>query len=129
MSSDVTADLSRRERQILDALFALREGTVNDILDQLTDPPSYSAIRSALRVMVAKGKVSRRQDGPRYLYRPVVPQENAGSAALGHLVRTFFGGSIESAAAALFGLSKRRMTEDELKRLAERVDTARGEGV
>lgn len=128
MGPELTADLSRRERQIMDALFALGEGTVNDILDRIPDPPSYSAVRAALRVLGEKEKVEYRQDGPRYLYRPAVARESARSAALGHLVRTFFGGSIEAAAAALLGMAPRRLTEADLRRLAEQVDAARDQG-
>ena len=128
MGPELTADLSRRERQIMDVLFALGEGTVNDVLDRMPDPPSYSAVRAALRVLGEKGKVEYRQDGPRYLYSPVVPRESARSAALGHLVRTFFGGSIEAAAAALRGLAPRKLSEADLKRLAHQVDAARDEG-
>ena len=128
MGPELTADLSRRERQIMDALFALGEGTVNDILERIPDPPSYSAVRAALRVLGEKEKVEYRQDGPRYLYRPVVERESARSAALGHLVRTFFGGSIEAAAAALLGMAPRRLTDADLKRLAQQVESARDEG-
>jgi predicted transcriptional regulator len=80
-----------------------------------------------MRVLEEKGHVEHLQDGPRYLYRPVVPQESARSAALGHLVRTFFGGSAELAAAALLGVN-RRLTEADLRRLADRVEAAREEG-
>ena len=128
MGPELTADLSRRERQIMDVLFALGQGTVNDILDRIPDPPSYSAVRATMRVLEEKGHAEHLQDGPRYLYRPVVAQENARKAALGHLVRTFFGGSAELAAAALLGVN-RRLSEADIRRLADRVEAAREEGI
>ena len=127
MGPELTTDLSRRERQIMDVLFAMGQATVSDVLERIPDPPSYSAVRATMRVLEEKGHVEHLQDGPRYLYRPVVPQENARSAALGHLVRTFFGGSAELAAAALLGVN-RRLTEADLRRLADRVEAAREEG-
>lgn len=128
MGPELTADLSRRERQIMDALFAMGQGTVNDILERIPDPPSYSAVRATMRVLEDKGHVTHLQDGPRYLYRPVVAKENARSAALRHLVRTFFGGSAEAAAAALLGMSRRQLSEADLRRLAREVEAAREEG-
>ena len=128
MGPELTADLSRRERQIMDVLFALGEGTVTEVLERIPDPPSYSAVRATMRVLEEKGHVEHLQDGPRYLYRPVVPQENARSAALKHLVRTFFGGSVEAAAAALLGMSRRNLSDDDLRRLADQVEAAREEG-
>jgi predicted transcriptional regulator len=128
MGPELTANLSRRERQIMDALFALGQGTVGEVLERIPDPPSYSAIRAAMRVLEEKGQIEHLQDGPRYLYRPMVARESARSAALGHLVRTFFGGSIEAAAAALLGMSNQKMTDADLRRLAQQVDAARDEG-
>jgi predicted transcriptional regulator len=128
MGPELTADLSRRERQIMDVLFALGQATVNDILQRIPNPPSYSAVRATLRTLVEKGHAEHLQDGPRYLYRPVVAKESARSLALGHLVQTFFNGSAEAAAAALLGMSRRKLTEDDLRRLAEQVEAAREEG-
>ena len=128
MSPEPTAHLSRRERQIMDVLFAMGEATVNDVLERIPDPPSYSAVRATLRTLLEKGQVEHVQDGPRYLYRPVVARESARSAALGHLVRTFFGGSVEAAAAALLGMSRKKLTDDDLRRLARQVEDAHEEG-
>ena len=128
MGPELTADLSRRERQIMDVLFALGEATVNQILQRIPNPPSYSAVRATLRTLVEKGHAEHLQDGPRYLYRPVVARESARSLALGHLVQTFFNGSAEAAAAALLGMSRRKLTADDLRRLAEQVEAARDEG-
>jgi predicted transcriptional regulator len=128
MRPEPSAHLSRRERQVMDALFTIGEGTVNDVLERVPDAPSYSAVRGTLRVLEEKGQVAHRWDGPRYLYRPAVAKESARSAALRHVVRTFFGGSAEAAAAALLGMAKTPLTEEDLRRLAAQVEAARKEG-
>src|SRR3954471_14177536 len=128
MGPELSSDLSRRERQIMDVLYALGRATVSDVLERIPDPPSYSAVRATMRVLEDKGQVVHLQDGPRYLYQPVLAQENARSAALRHLVRTFFGGSAEAAAAALLRLNETRLADSDLQRLAAKVESARDEG-
>jgi predicted transcriptional regulator len=128
MGPELNTDLSRRERQIMDVLYALGRATVGEVLERIPDPPSYSAVRATMRVLEEKGHVVHHQDGPRYLYKPAVAQESARSAALRHLVRTFFGGSADAAAAALLGMSESRLNNADLERLASRVETARDEG-
>jgi len=129
MGPELTSDLSRRERQIMDVLYALGRATVGEVLERIPDPPSYSAVRATMRVLEEKGHVVHHQDGPRYLYKPAVAQDSARSAALRHLVRTFFGGSAEAAAAALLGMtSDSRLNNADLERLAHRVESARDEG-
>ena len=128
MSQELLRNLSRRERQIMDILYARGPSAVGEILGQLSDPPSYSAVRATLRVLEEKGYVEHEQAGPRYLYRPTVARDKARSAALSHVVRTFFNGSAAQAAAALLQLSDTRMKPDELERLAREVERARKEG-
>jgi predicted transcriptional regulator len=128
MGPELTSGLSRRERQIMDVLYALGQATVSEVLERIPDPPSYSAVRATMRVLEEKGEVVHLQDGPRYLYRPVTPQDSARTAALRHLVRTFFGGSAEAAAAALLRLNETRLPDADLDRLAAKVESARDEG-
>ena len=128
MGPELTPGLSRRERQIMDVLFTLGQATVGEVLERIPDPPSYSAVRATMRVLEEKGHVEHLQDGPRSRDKPGVAQESARSAALGHLVRTFFGGSAEAAAAALLGMNRRRLTDADLRRLAGQVEAAREEG-
>ena len=120
--------LSRRERQIMDALYTLSEATVGEVMDKMPDPPSYSAVRATLRVLEEKGHVKHKQDGPRYLYLPTVSRDKAQSTALKHLVGTFFGGSVEQAVMALLSMPETRMSEDQLEKLAEQVRQAEEEG-
>jgi predicted transcriptional regulator len=120
--------LSRRERQIMDALYKLEAATVGEVMDLMPDPPSYSAVRATLRVLEEKGHVTHRQDGPRYLYVPTVPRDKAQSHALNHLVGTFFGGSVEQAVMALLSMPEMKVTDKDLEKLAEKVRLAEQEG-
>lgn len=120
--------LSRRERQIMDALYTLGAATVGEVMDRMPDPPSYSAVRATLRVLEEKGHVKHKQDGPRYLYLPTVSRDKAQSTALKHLVGTFFGGSVEQAVMALLSMPETKMSDDQLEMLAEQVRRAEEEG-
>ena len=122
------AGLSRRERQIVDALYKLGEATVGEVMDLMPDPPSYSAVRATLRVLEEKGHVKHKQDGPRYLYVPTVSRDKAQSKALQHLVGTFFGGSVEQAVMALLSLPETKMADTDLAKLADKVREAEKEG-
>ena len=120
--------LSRRERECLEALFQRGEATVSEVMETLADPPSYSAVRATLNVLVDKGQATFRQEGPRYVYLPTIPAEKARSAAVRHLVNTFFNGNAEQAMAALLEISDARTPRETLERLARKVQTARKEG-
>jgi len=116
--------LSRRERQIVDALYRLGEASAAAIRDAIADPPSYSAVRAKLAILEEKGYVQHRADGPRYLYRAVVEREMAEATALEHVLNTFFGGSIEKAVAALVKMGSDDLGETEIDRLAELIKQA-----
>lgn len=122
------ATLSRRERECLDVLFQRGEATVAEVVERLADPPSYSAVRATLNVLVEKGHAQHRQDGPRYVYLPTLSPDTARSAAVKHLVTTFFGGSAEDAAVALLELSDAKVSRDALERLTRKIQAARKEG-
>jgi predicted transcriptional regulator len=120
--------LPRREREIMDALYQRGEATVNEVMERMPDPPSYSAVRATLRVLEDKGLVKHKQDGPRYVYLPAIPTQKAGFAALKHLVHTFFDGSAEQALVALVQMSDAHLTPAELERLSDRISKAKKEG-
>ncbi len=122
------AKLPRREREIMDALYQSGEATVNEVIERMPDPPSYSAVRATLRVLEDKGLVKHKQDGPRYVYLPAIPTQKAGFAALKHLVQTFFDGSAEQALVALVQMSDANLTQAELERLSDRISKAKKEG-
>jgi predicted transcriptional regulator len=121
-------DLSRRERQIMEIVYQRGQASVAEVLEDLPDPPSYSAVRALLRILEEKGHLKHEQDGPRYVYMPTVPRAKARDSAMQRLVRTFFDGSPEKAAAAFLDMSAARLSEDELDRLAEMIEQARREG-
>ena len=93
--------LSRRERQIMEIVYARGSATAAEVLDGMSDPPSYSAVRAMMRILEEKGHLTHRHDGPRYVYSPVVPRTAARQSALKQLVKTFFDGSATQAVAAL----------------------------
>jgi predicted transcriptional regulator len=121
-------NLSRRERQIMDIIYELQEAAVNQVLERLPYPPSYSAVRALLRVLEQKGHLAHRQDGPRYIYTPTWPKERARRSALKHLLQTFFDGSTEDAVAALLDISEDNLSAEDYRRLLELVRKARKEG-
>ena len=118
--------LSRRERQIMDIIYARGQATAADVSGALTDAPSYSAVRALLRILEQKGHIRHQQDGPRYVFLPVVSRDRARRSALRSLVRTFFDGSSAQAAAALIDQSQ--LSDEEFDRLATAIDKARKEG-
>ncbi len=121
--------LSRRERQIMDIVYRDREATARDVLAALPDPPSYSAVRGLLRVLVDKGHLRhRRRDGVKYVYSATVPKDQARRSALRRMLATFFEGSAEQAVAALLDLSQDELSDADLERLAKRIDEVREEG-
>lgn len=122
------SELSRRERQIMDVLYSRGRATVAEVMEDLADPPSYSAVRATLRILEDKGHVNHQHDGPRYVYIPTVPADSARAAALTHVVRTFFDGSPEAAAAALLRMSDTKLTDADIARLRRRIRAARDEG-
>ena len=120
--------LSRRERQIMDAIYRRGQATVAEVLEDMPDPPSYSAVRAMLRVLDEKGHLRHEQQGPRYVFLPTVPRDQARRSALKQLVHTFFDGSTEQAMAALLDQSDRSLSDAELARLARLIAQARKEG-
>jgi len=120
--------LTRRERQILDILYRLGRATANEVMAELAGSPSYSTVRTQLRVLEQKGHVRHEEEGLRYVYLPAVPRHAARRSALRHLMNTFFDGSAEKVVAALLGGDAARLSDDELKRVADLVSRARKEG-
>lgn len=112
----------------MNILFRRGQATVAEVMGDLPDPPTYSAVRSILRILAGKGLVTHREDGPRYVYVPAVNTDRARDEALRHVVRTFFEGSAEQAVTALLRISDGNLTDAELARLRERVRSARTSG-
>ena len=128
MSPDRARHLSRRERQIMDVIYARGEATAAEVRQELPDPPSYSAVRALLRILEDKGHLRHTQEGNRYVFSPTVPRERARKSALRHVLQTFFEGSPASAMAALLELEDLDLSAEEYERLAARIEQARKEG-
>ena len=122
------ADLSRRERQIMDIVYREGRAAASDVLERMPDPPSYSAVRAMLRVLEQKGVLEHELEGLRYVYRPTLPKQSARKSALRNVVHTFFEGSIEKAVATLLDLSREDLRDEELERLSALIEQARREG-
>ncbi len=121
-------DLSRRERQIMLVIYERGPQTAQEVLQHLPEPPSYSAVRTMLRVLEEKGHLTHSQDGPRYVYQTVQPRDKASEGALRQTVRTFFDNSTEQAMAALLSMEEGKLSDDALGRLEELIKQARQEG-
>ena len=121
-------NLSRRERQIMDVVYRLGQASAADVLENMPDPPGYSAVRTMLRLLEDKGYLRHDQEGPRYVYLPTLSRDKARQSALKQLVQTFFDNSTEQTVAALLDMSKSEMSAEELERLSELIEKARKEG-
>lgn len=120
--------LSRRERQIMDIIYEMKEATALQVMERLPSPPGYSAVRALLRVLENKGHLSHRQEGSRYVYVPVLARDKACRSALRHLLKTFFDNSTEDAVAALLDISEDNLSEEDFRRLERVIQKARKEG-
>ena len=112
----------------MDVIYAKGEATAAEVQGEIPDPPSYSAVRATLRILVEKGHLEFRKDGPRYVFRPTTPAGTARSTALHDLVRSIFGGSRSRALAALLDESDEPLEPEEVERMRELIERAREEG-
>ena|SRR5688572_6259221 len=119
--------LSRREREVMEILHREGEATAQAIRDAMEDPPTDAAVRSTLRILVEKGHAAFEAQGPRYVYRPTVPRDDARRTALESVLSVFFDGSAENAVAALLEM-RGRLTPEEKRRLKALIDRAAEEG-
>lgn len=127
MAKSSHSKLGARERQIMDAVHQLGEGSVADVRRQLPAPPTYSTVRTMLRMLETKGHLKHRRDGIKYVYRPTEAPEKARRSALQHVLTTFFGGSAGDAIATILDLPAEKMPPEEFDRLARLIEEARRE--
>jgi len=120
--------LSRREREIMDVIYMLEEGTAAEIREKMPNPPSYSAVRAMLKILEDKGQLKHRQEGPRYIYFPVVKKEEARKSALNHLVDTFFAGSFQDTVVALLDIKDNSLSTEDYDNLLNLIEKAKKEG-
>ena len=122
------AKLSRRERQIMDAAFALGEATVNRVVETIPDPPTAMAVRRMMHILEEKGYLKRREEGREVVYLPREAKAKAGRSAFERVLETFFGGSLEEALAAHLVARKDGVGDEERARLVALIEQARKEG-
>ncbi len=123
-----TQALSRRERQVMDILYRRSGATVAEIMADLPDPPTYSAVRSILRILGEKKLIRHKEDGPRYVYSPADTTETAREDMLAHVVKTYFAGSPEQAVTALLRMSDADLPDEDVERLRKSISSARLSG-
>ena len=122
------AKYSRREREIMDALYKLGRASAAQILEQIPDPPTYTAIRTHLTILEKKGHVRHLSDGTRYIYEPLVAREQMGRRAIDSLLKTFFDNSVERAVTALLTRKDANVSREDLDRLSQLIEKAKREG-
>jgi BlaI family penicillinase repressor len=122
------AGLSRRERQIMEILYQRGKASASEVRESMDDAPGYSAVRAMLRVLEEKGHIKHQAEGLKYVYLPIVTRDKAKRTAVKHLLDTFFGDSPEQVVAALLDVSSKRLTREELDRMAEMIEKAKREG-
>ena len=120
--------LSRREQQLLDALYKLGRASAAELREAITNPPTYTAVRTHLSNLAEKGYVSIQEDGVRYIYEPVVAREEMASAAIDNVLETFFENRLELVVSHLLGRKDRKADQAQLDRLADLIEQARKEG-
>lgn len=125
MPAEPERALSRRERQIMDVVYRRSRAAVADVLTDLPDPPSYSAVRALMRILEEKGHLKHDQEKAKYVYRPVRTRRAAARLALRRVVQTFFDGSVEKAIGAMLGNNEAELTSEELDRLKHCIEQAR----
>jgi predicted transcriptional regulator len=123
-----SSELSRRERQIMEAVFALGEATVNQVCDSIPDAPTSMAVRRMMHILEEKGHLKRRGEGREVVYAPRVSKDKAGRGAFQRVLETFFGGSLEEALAAHLVTRKDGVSDEERDRLVALIEQARREG-
>ena len=126
-SSRTVHQLGARERQILEVIFRLQEASVADVRALLPDPPSYSSVRTMVRLLEKKGYLQHRAQGPKYVYRPTQSLQAASKSALRHMLDTFFQGSPSDALAAILNVTSDKLTDQDLARMKEMIERARRE--
>lgn len=119
------AKLGGRSRQVLDVIYRLGEVSAGEILEEVPELPSYSAVRSLLRALEEKGLITHREKGLKYVYSATVPRAAASHSALERVLDTFFAGSPEGALRALLDLSRDRDRDLDFDELGRMIDEAR----
>lgn len=127
MKGKLLANLSRRERQIMDVIYKKGEASAAEVQRLIPNPPGYSAVRALLAILVEKGYLSHRRQGPRYVYFPTISVGAVRISALKHVMQTFFDNSAEDVVATLLDISASKLTDEEFERLSRLIEDSRKE--
>jgi len=125
MTTNDIPQLSKRERQIMDAIYRLGRATAAEVRAELPDAPTYTTVRGLLRILERKGHIGHTEEGTRFVYAPLLQRQRAGASLLSHIVRTFFDGSAANAMAAMLGTPERSVNSAEVERLSDLVKQER----
>ena len=128
MASQPQLHLSRRERQVMDIVYLLKEATTNQVLQNMADPPSRNAVRTFLKILEDKGHLTHRKEGKEYVFKPIRARKRQGKSALRAVLDTFFDGSLEDAVAHHLSDRSTKLTDEELARLSKLINGARKKG-
>ncbi len=128
MAHGTQAALSRRERQIMDILYARGEASAAQVQGDMDDAPSYSAVRALLKILENKGHARHREQGERYVYGPAMTRKRAAKSALSRVIEVFFGGSLEKAVATRLTDPSVKLNDEEYRRLMKLIEAARRRG-
>lgn len=120
-------DLGARERQIMTFIYRKGEATAAEVMEGISNPPSYSGVRAMLRILEDKGHLKHHKDGARYVYAPTISSAEAGRSAIDYMIQAFFSGSAERAVAALLDLKSDELSEADLERLSKMIDNAKNQ--
>ncbi len=118
-------DLGTRERQIMTFIYKRGEATAAEVMEGISDPPTYSGVRAMLRILEEKGHLSHRRDGARYIYVPTISPDEAGKSAMNYMVQAFFNGSADRVVTALLDLKGNELSDADLDRLAGLIEKAK----
>jgi predicted transcriptional regulator len=128
MGRKKSVELSRRERQVMDALYSLGRASAAEIREAMQNPPSYTAVRTHLSILHERGQVKFSSDGTRYIYEPVVPRDEMAESAISRVMQTFFDNSVEKVVSTLLKRKESGLSAEQLDRLARLIEKARKEG-
>ena len=127
MSKRLQNELSARERQIMEVIYRKKSASVKEVLAEIPNPPSYSAVRAMLNILEDKGFLKHEQEGLKYIYAPTIPHKKAMRSAVQSLLKTYFNDSVEDAVAAIVNIHNKDLDEQELARLTKLIKSAKEE--
>ncbi len=122
MNGTEKGGMSRRERQIMDILYRLGQASAKEVMENLPDPPSYSAVRALMATLESKGMVKHSKESRRYIYKPLIAGKRARRSALSNLLSTFFEGRPEKLVAALLDPADMQLDKKEIEKIREALD-------